>query len=263
MAMLSGQTAVVTGSTRGIGLEMARQFAKEGCSVVLNGLVDDETGDKLASSIEADFGVRAKFCGADLSSQAGVETLMRLATDSFGAPSILVNNAVVRTFSPVEDFPVDRWELALAVNLSSAFHAIRLAIPGMRARNWGRIINIASIHSYIGSIHRIDYGTTKTALLGMTRSVAMETATTGITCNAICPGTVLTEAIDERIVAMMRDKNLSRQDAEKQFLAPMQPAGRFVKASSVAALAVFLCSEHGGDMTGAEISMDLGWRVKP
>lgn len=263
MAILTGKSAVVTGSTRGIGLEMARQFANEGCNVVINGLVDDETGHKLALAIATDFGVKAIFSGSNLSSQAGVERLMRVAMDSFGAPDILVNNAVIRTFSPVENFPVDRWELALAVNLSSAFHAIRLAIPGMRARNWGRIINIASIHSYIGSIHRVDYGTTKTALLGMTRSVAMETATTGITCNAICPGTVLTEAIDERIVAMMKEKNLSRQDAEKQFLAPMQPAGRFVKASSVAALAVFLCSEPGGDMTGAELSMDLGWRVKP
>lgn len=263
MTMLAGKSAVVTGSTRGIGLEMARQFANEGCNVVLNGLTDDETGNTLASAIETDFGVQARFCGADLSSQTGVEHLMRIAVDSFGSPDILVNNAVIRTFAPVESFPVDRWELALAVNLSSAFHAIRLAIPGMRAKNWGRIINIASIHSYIGSIHRIDYGTTKTALLGMTRSVAMETATTGITCNAICPGTVLTEAIDERIVAMMKEKDLSREDAERQFLAPMQPAGRFVKASSVAALAVFLCSEHGGDMTGAEVAMDLGWRVKP
>ncbi len=143
---------------------------------------------------------------------------MRVAMDLFGAPDILVNNAVIRHFLAGREFSVDRWELALAVNLSSAFHTIRLAIPGMRARNWGRIINIASDPPYIGSVHRIDYGTTKTALLGMTRSVAMETATTGITCNAICPGTVLTEAIDERIVAMMKEKNLSRQDAEKQFL---------------------------------------------
>jgi 3-hydroxybutyrate dehydrogenase len=262
MAMLVGKSAVVTGSTKGIGLEIARQFAREGCKVIVNGLEPEGAGEKLTSDIVRDFGVEARFCGADLATQAGVESLMKFAGDSFGSPDIVVNNAVVRTFSPIETFPVDRWELALAVNLSAAFHTIRLALPGMRARNWGRIINMASIHSYIGSFERIDYGTTKTALLGMTRAVATETAGTGITSNAICPGTVLTEAIEARFNAMMKEKGLPREAAEKEYLKGAQPAGRFIKPSSVAAMAVFLCSEAGADITGSEMSVDLGWRTK-
>jgi 3-hydroxybutyrate dehydrogenase len=262
MAMLSGKSAVVTGSTTGIGLEIARHFAKEGCNVVINGLMQEDAGEALATDIVRDFGVKAEFSGADLSTQAGVESLMMRAKDVFGGPDIVVNNAVVRTFSPIETFPVDKWELALAVNLSAAFHTIRLALPGMRAQNWGRIINMASIHSYIGSKDRIDYGTTKTALLGMTRAVATETAGTGITSNAICPGTVLTETSEARFAAMMKQTGLPREAAEKEYTKGMQPAGRFIKASSVAAMAVFLCSEAGADITGSEMSVDLGWRTK-
>src|SRR6478609_7433954 len=253
--MLKGKNAVVTGSTSGIGLGIAREFAKDGANVLINGFGPAADIEKERAGIEKDFGVKAIYSPADMTKPAEIAAMIKTAETTLGSCDILVNNAGIQHVAPVEEFPVDKWDAIIAINLSSAFHTIRLAIPGMRARNWGRIINIASIHSYIGSVHRIDYGTTKTALLGMTRSVAMETATTGITCNAICPGTVLTEAIDERIVAMMKEKNLSRQDAEKQFLAPMQPAGRFVKASSVAALAVFLCSVPGGDMTGAELSM--------
>jgi len=171
----------------------------------------------------------------------------------------LVNNAVVRHFARVEDFPPERWEQALAVNLSAAFHAIRLSLPGMRARKWGRIINMSSVYGYFAIAERIDYVTTKTALLGMTRVVALETLEEDITCNAVCPGSVLTPYSEQRLQRMMAEEGLSRETAERKFLADRQPAGRFVEAGNVAELIVFLCGPAARDITGASLPIDAGW----
>lgn len=257
--MLKGKCALVTGSTSGLGLAVIEALAHEGCHVVLNGLAKPGQMSETVASIEARHKVRAVYHDTDLSRPEGIEAMMTAVAAQLGGVDILVNNAVVRHFSPVETFPVAKWNEALAVNLSAAFHTIRLALPHMRSRNWGRIINMASIYSNIGAANRIDYVTTKTAMLGMTRAVAMETIDTNITCNAVCPGSVLTEANAARIEGMVRAEGISPEAATRKFLDGKQPAGRFVEASSVAAMTVFLCTEAARDITAASIPVDLGW----
>lgn len=257
--MLDGKCALVTGSTSGLGLAVVRALAAQGCDVVINGLMQPADMAPILKSIEAEHGVRAAFHGTDLSKPVEIEKMMAAVAAEFGGVDILVNNAVVRNFFPVESFPVERWDNALAVNLSSAFHTIRLALPHMKARRWGRIMNMASIYSNIGAVNRIDYVTSKTALIGMTRAVAMETVNDGITCNALCPGAVLTEANDARINELARTKGLSKAEASAKFLEGKQPGNRFVESDSVAAMAVFLCSEAARDITAASLPIDLGW----
>jgi 3-hydroxybutyrate dehydrogenase len=247
----------VTGSTGGLGLAVIRALAAQGCNVVLNGLTTQMAA--VVSEIEKTHSVSAVFHAADLSKLAEIERMIAAVNLQFGGVDILVNNAVIRHFAPIETFPVERWDNAIAVNLSAAFHTIRLTLPHMRAKGWGRIINMASIYSSIGTANRVDYVTTKTALLGMTRAVAHETIDTKITCNAIAPGAVLTETNDARIEELARSKGISRQEADRQFLDGKQPGGRFVEASSVAAMAVFLCSDAAADITAASIPIDLGW----
>ena len=263
MKKLQGRSALVTGSTQGIGLAIARQLAHEWCSVTINGLEPRDKGHEIAAGVARETGARVQFSDANLATLPGVEALMDVARSGFGDPDIVVNNAVVRSRSPIEYFSVESWELALAVNLSAPFHTIRMALPAMKALGWGRIINMASIHSYIGSINRVDYATSKTGILGMTRAVAMETIETGITRNAICPGTVRTETTEAKVAVLMEEKGLSKVAAEAEFLARSQPARRFVEPERIAELVVFLCSDAGSDITGAEISVDLGWRIKP
>ncbi len=256
---MKGRCALITGSTQGLGYAIAERLAAEGCNIVLNGFGEAGEIEGRRRRLETAHGVRALHHGADIGDPAQVSDLVAMAQGEFGAVDVLVNNAVVRHFSPLESFKPEDWDRALAVNLSSAFHATRLVLPGMRQRNFGRIVNIASIYGLIGTVNRVDYVTTKTALIGFTRAVALETAGQNITCNALCPGTIPTPAIESRLAGEMAKSGLSREDAERAFLASRQPSGRFVSPDNVAALTALLCSAAGADMTGAAIPVDGGW----
>ncbi len=251
--------ALVTGSTGGLGLAMAEGLARAGCHVVLHGLEPEDRVAETCRELERDHGVKATYVAADLSTEAGAKSLVEKARAAAGPLDILVNNAVVRHFAPIESFPVAEWERALAVNVSAAFHLVRLILPEMRARGWGRIINMSSVYGSRGTANRVDYVTTKTALLGFTRAVAMETVGQGITCNAVCPGSVLTPAIDERVAKLAEETGKARAEAERQFLAGKQPTGQFVSAGHVADLVVFLCGPSGRDVTGAMLPVEGGW----
>jgi 3-hydroxybutyrate dehydrogenase len=236
-APLAGKTALITGSTQGLGLAAAKRFEAAGCKIIVNGLAD------------------GKYVGADLRSPAAIETMIRAA----GPIDILINNAVVRHAAPIESFDVDRWDESLAVNLSAAFHTIRLALPSMKTRGWGRIINISSIYGTRGAANRVGYVTTKTALIGLTRAVALEVVGTGVTCNAVCPGTTETPVHEAKLEAMMQDGGLSRADAERQFLAGKQPTGKIIAADDVAEMLVFLCGPMSKDINGSIFPIDAGW----
>jgi len=256
---LKGKTALVTGSTGGIGHAMATGLARAGCDIVLHGIADDATVQPLQAELEREYGVRVGYVHADLADPAAIARMMDTIGHSHGAIDVLVNNAVTRHFAPVEAFPVEAWDRALAVNLSAAFHTIRLTLPAMRERGWGRIFNMTSVYSARGATNRIDYVTTKTALLGMTRAVALETLNQGITCNAICPGSVHTPSIDLRMQELMQQQALNLEQATKVFLAGKQPIQRFVDADHVAELLVFLCGPAGRDITGAMLPVEGGW----
>ena len=256
--MLKGKWALVTGATAGLGLAVAESLAGAGANIVLHDLNEPvQTRDRL----HAKFGIEVVSAAADLSQRAAIEAMMAGLLGRIGAVDILVNNAVVRHFSPVEHFPPERWDEALAVNLSAPFHLIRLALPGMKERRWGRIINMASIYSTRAVADRIDYVTTKTAILGITRAVAMETARTGITCNALCPGTLPTPAIQGKIADIAAREGRSVDDTTSDYLASRQPTRRFIAMEAVGAMAVFLCSPAGQDITGATLPIDGGWSI--
>lgn len=256
--MLKGKSALVTGSLGGIGFATAKALAGLGCDVMLNGFADADTIAARVGEIQA-LGVRAAHHNADLRDPAQIAALIETTTTFHGVPDVLINNAVVRYFGSVENFAPEHWDEALAVNLSAPFHTIRLSLPVMRAKGWGRIVNMASIYSHFATVNRIDYITTKTALLGLTRAVALECAPTAITCNAICPGTVLTPAIEWRLRQEMQRDGTSFEDAEASFLAIRQPSRRFVKDDNVAGLVAFLCGPHGGDINRAALAIDGGW----
>ncbi len=251
--MLKGKTALITGSLGGIGFAAAKALASLGCDVVLNGFAPPEAIAERVTEIEA-LGVKATYHGADLRRPSEIADMVATA-----APDIVVNNAVVRHFGAVENFAPEHWDEALAVNLSAPFHTIRLSLPGMKTKGWGRIINMASIYSHFATVNRVDYMTTKTALLGLTRAVAVEVARTDITCNAICPGTVLTPAIDWRLRQEMQRDGTTFEEAEDAFLAIRQPSRRFVKDDNVAGLIAFLCGPHSGDINGAALPVDGAW----
>jgi 3-hydroxybutyrate dehydrogenase len=256
--MLNGKWALVTGATAGLGEALAESLAGAGANVVLHDLVEPrETGDRL----RAKHGVDAISIGADLTQRLAIETMMSDLLGRIGAIDILVNNAVVRHFAPVEQFPPERWDEALAVNLSAPFHLIRLALPAMKQRNWGRIINMASIYSTRATENRIDYVTTKTGIVGITRAVALETATTGITCNALCPGTLPTPAIQAKIAAIAASEDVPVEQATRDYLATRQPSRRFVATQGVGATTVFLASEAAQDITGIILPIDGGWSI--
>jgi len=259
--MLSGKCALITGSTQGLGLATAKRFAAAGCNVIINGFGDERDIAAMRAQIEKEHGVRTMYSGANLAHAIEIERMIGASLEAFGAIDILVNNAVVRYAAPVEQFPVPEWDLAIAVNLSAAFHTIRLALPAMRRRNWGRIINVSSIYGLKATTNRITYVTTKTALLGITRAVALETRDQDITCNAVCPGTVDTPVHAQRIEDMMTQDSLSREEAERRFLATKQPGGRFITADDVAAMILFLCGPESRDITGAALPIDGGWSI--
>ena len=258
---LQGRTALVTGSTGGIGEAFARAFAAEGCNVVLNGLGDQHAIERLRAGLAAEHGVEAVYDAADLADPGQIERMMRAALDRFGAVDILVNNAVTRHYAPVEAFPVEKWDHALAVNLSAAFHTVRLALPRMKERDWGRIVNMGSIHATRLVRDRIDYMTTKAAIVGMSKAIALECARTGITCNAICPGWVLTPHAERQIEARMQEKALDRSQAIEDLVAIRQPSRRPILPAEVAALGVFLCTEAAANITGAALPIDGAWAV--
>ena len=259
--MLPGKCALVTGSTQGLGLAAAKRFAAAGCNVVINGFGDERAIATLRAGIEKEHNVRTMYSAANLAHVIEIERMIATAQDTFGAIDILVNNAVVRYAAPVEQFPVAEWDLGIAVNLTAAFHTIRLALPAMRRRNWGRIINVSSIYGLIATVNRLSYVTSKTALIGMTRAVALETRDQDITCNAVCPGTVETPVHVQRIEEMMKDDSLSREEAEQRFLANKQPGGRFITAEDVAGMILFLCGPESRDITGAALPIDGGWSI--
>ena len=259
--MLHGKCALITGSTQGLGLAAAKRFAAAGCNIVINGFGDQNEIDAARAAIEQKHGVRTIYCNADLAHVNEIEQMLAQSMESFGGVDILINNAVVRHASPVDDFPVEAWDRGLAVNLTAAFHTIRLALPGMRRRNWGRIVNVSSIYGLIGGVNRINYVTSKTALIGMTRAVALETRGHDITCNAVCPGTVETPVHLNTIEQMMAAESLSRAEAGQRFLASKQPGGRFISAEDVAGMMLFLCGPESRDITGAALPIDGGWSI--
>jgi 3-hydroxybutyrate dehydrogenase len=262
--MLKGKCALITGSVGGLGFAAAQRFAAAGCNIVLSGFAEPEKIAEARSAIEQMNGARTLYSSADLRIPHEIEQMFRDAEAAFGAVDIVVNNAVVRCAAPVEEFPVAAWDEGIAVNLSAAFHTIRLAMPGMRRRGWGRIINVSSIYGLIGAANRVNYVTSKTALIGMTRAVALETLGTNITCNAVCPGSVLTPVHEAAIRKMMADDGntgLSRAEAERRFHAGKQPSGRFIAAEDVADLMVFLCGPASRDITGAALPIEGAWSI--
>lgn len=257
--MLTGKCALVTGSVGGIGYAIAGRLAAEGAFVVLNGLCAGTEGQAAAERLAKDHGGQAVFDPADLCDVAAIDAMIANATARFGGVDILVNNAVVRNPVPIEEMLPEKWDASIAVNLSAAFHCVRLSLPGMKAKRWGRIINMSSVYGFRGAENRIDYVTTKTALIGMTRAIALETAAHGITCNALSPGSVPSPAILGKIEAMAAAQGESVDDVTRAYIGERHPTGRFVEMSSVAAMAALLCSPAGNDITGAVLPVDGGW----
>ena len=255
---LSGKCALITGSLRGLGLAAAQRLAASGCHIVLNGLEPASETLSIAADLQG-HGVRSLYCRADLRQPDDIEAMIEDATEAFGAIDILINNAVVRYLGSIEHFGTAEWNEAIAVNLSAAFHTIRLTVPSMKRNGWGRIINVSSIYGTRGAPNRVGYVTTKTALIGLTRAVALETVTHGITCNAVCPGTSETPVHEEALRTVMAAEGVSREEAERRFFAGKQPTGRFVAAENVASLIAFLCGPEGADITGSVLPIDGGW----
>jgi 3-hydroxybutyrate dehydrogenase len=259
---LKNRVALVTGSTSGIGLAYARAFAKEGANVVINGFGDKDAIEKERAGIEADFGVKAHYSAADMSKADEIAAMVKEAEAKFGSVDILVNNAGIQFVSPVEDFPVEKWDQIIAINLSSAFHAIRAAVPGMKARKWGRIISTASAHSLVASPFKSAYVSAKHGIAGLTKTIALEVATHGITVNAISPGYVWTPLVEKQIPDTMKARGLTKEQVIRDVLLEAQPTKEFVTVEQVAALAVFLCSDAAAQITGANLSIDGGWTAE-
>lgn len=258
---LKDKCALITGSVGGLGLATACRFAAAGCNIVLSGLADLPQVVRAKLDIEQKHGVRAIYSSADLRHPDQIEQMFAEADKAFGGVDVLVNNAVVRCSAPVEEFPIASWDEGIAVNLSAAFHTIRLSLPGMRRRGWGRIINVSSIYGLIGAANRINYVTSKTALIGMTRAVALEVIHDNITCNAICPGSVLTSVHEATIQKTMIEQGVTREDAEQRFHAGKQPGGRFIAAEDVADFMLFLCGPGSRDINGATLPIEGAWSI--
>jgi len=256
--MLKGKTALVTGSTSGIGLGIARALAADGANIVVNGFGEAAAIDRVQKDLQA-VGAKTLYHGADMSRPAEIEDMVRKAEAAFGRIDVLVNNAGIQHVAPIDAFPVERWDAIIAINLSSAFHTIRLALPAMRASGWGRIINIASVHGMVGSAHKSAYVASKHGVIGLTKAVALETAQTGVTCNAICPGWVLTPLVQKQVDARAAQQKLSNEDAKRSLLAEKQPSMEFVTTDQIGALAAFLCSEGAAQIRGAAYNVDGGW----
>lgn len=261
MALLAGKTALVTGSTSGIGLGIARALAREGAKLVINGFGDAATIAAVEAELAA-LGAQTLYHGADMSRPAEIEAMMAAAAERFGRVDVLVNNAGIQHVAPIDQFPAERWDAIIAINLSSAFHTTRLALPAMRAANWGRIINIASVHGLVASADKSAYVAAKHGIVGLTKATALETATSGITCNAICPGWVLTPLVQKQVDARAARDALSNDSAKRALLAEKQPSQEFVTPEQLGALAVFICSEAASQMRGQSVAIDGGWTAQ-
>jgi 3-hydroxybutyrate dehydrogenase len=259
---LDGKVAIITGSTSGIGRGIAIALAEQGCSVVLNGFGDSQTIERDRKALSEDNGVKALFHGADMTRPDQIRNLVRFTAEELGGVDIVVNNAGIHHNSPIETFPDEMWDQILAINLSAAFHMVKSALPHMRERGWGRIINIASVHGLVASVEKIAYVSVKHAIIGMTKVVALECAETRITCNAICPGWVRTPLVEAQIAARARKKNLSIESAAADLLCEKQPSKRFVEIKDLGAIAVFLCSEAASNITGTTQVVDGGWTAQ-
>ena len=262
MSTLNGKVAVVTGSTSGIGLGIASALAREGADIVLNGFGEAAAIAALRERFGREFKVRVRYDPADLARPAEVRALIERSAAEFGTVDVLVNNAGIQHVAPIEEFPDDRWDAVIAINLSANFHAIKAALPHMRRRGWGRIINIASAHGLVASVQKLAYVTAKHGVVGMTKVVALETAATAITCNAICPGWVLTPLVQKQIDDLARRENIAQTEAKRRLLAEKQPSGDFVTTEQIGALALYLCSEAAAQVRGAALSIDGGWTAQ-
>jgi 3-hydroxybutyrate dehydrogenase len=259
---LASKSAVVTGSTSGIGLAIARALAGEGANVMLNGFGKAEDIEAVRAAIEAEFKVKARHSPADMTKPADIAGMIADAETAFGAVDILVNNAGIQFVSPVEEFPIEKWDQIIAINLSSAFHAIRAAVPGMKSRGWGRIISTASAHSLVASPFKSAYVSAKHGIAGLTKTVALELATHGVTVNCISPGYVWTPLVEAQIPDTMKTRGLTREQVIQDVLLEAQPTKEFVTTNEVAALAVFLCSDAAKQITGSNLSIDGGWTAE-
>ncbi|MCH7710766.1 MAG: 3-hydroxybutyrate dehydrogenase [Proteobacteria bacterium] len=260
--MLKAKSALVTGATSGIGHAIARALAAEGCNIVFNGLGDGAEIEALRRAISEDFGVEAVFHRADLGKPEEIPGLIEAAEAGFGRLDILVNNAGIQFVSPIDEFPIAKWDEIIAINLSASFHTIRAALPGMKRRDWGRIVNIASVLGLVASIDKSAYVAAKHGILGLTKTVTLETAGFDITCNAICPGYVRTPLIERQIEALAAAHGLTIEDAAAEHLAEKHPSPEFIAAEEVAALVVFLCGTAAAGINGAALPMDRGWLAR-
>jgi 3-hydroxybutyrate dehydrogenase len=257
--MLKGKTALVTGSTSGIGLAIARAMAKEGANLVINGFGDKAEIEKERTGLEKEFGIKAVYSSADMTNPGQISEMIVTAEKTFGSLDVLVNNAGIQHVANIEDFPIDKWNAIIAINLSSSFHTIRAAIPGMKKRKWGRIINIASAHGLVASEQKVAYVAAKHGLVGLTKVVAIEAANDGVTCNAICPGWVLTPLVQKQIEARTKETGRSIDQEKTALLSEKQPMHQFTTPQNIGALAVFLSGDAAATITGSAYSIDGGW----
>lgn len=260
--MLKGKNAIVTGSTSGIGLAVAHTLAAEGCNIVFNGFGDAAEIDRTVADTATRFGVKAIYSGADMTKPDAIRGMIAQCDKELGSTDILINNAGIQHTAPVDAFPEEKWDAIIAINLSAAFHSIKAALPGMKARGYGRIINIASVHGLVASMNKAAYVAAKHGIVGLTKVVALEAAQSGITCNAICPGWVHTPLVQKQIDDKAKAEGISADEATARLLGEKQPNKRFIKPENIGAMIAFLCNEHGDSMTGEIITMDGGWTAQ-
>ena len=257
--MLSGKSAIVTGSTSGIGLEIARGLAASGTNIMLNGFGDPKEIEILREEIANGHNIKVLYSGADMAAPEDIAEMVELAEGEFGSVDILVNNAGIQYVAPIEEFPIDKWDAILAINLSSAFHTTRLAIPGMKKKSWGRIVNIASAHALVASPFKSAYVAAKHGIAGLTKTAALELAEYGVTVNAVCPGYVITPLVEKQIPEQAKARGITEQQVISDVLLAAQPTKRFVSVEELSALVNFLCSDNAKSITGTTLPVDGGW----
>jgi 3-hydroxybutyrate dehydrogenase len=260
--VLKNKSAVITGSTSGIGLGIAKGLAKQGVNILINGFGEADALRALCSDMAQEFGVKVIYSGADMSRPAEIREMIRHAASEFGGLDILVNNAGIQYTETVDDFPEEKWDAILAINLSANFHAIKAALPYMKEKNWGRIINTASVHGLVGSANKSAYVAAKHGVVGLTKVVALENASTGITCNAICPGWVLTALVQRQIDDLAAKESISPAEAQARLVQAKQPSGNFATPEQIAELALFICSDAAAEMRGTSFAIDGGWTAQ-